>query len=63
MNWEQIIRNSESVNELICTGYSPGGSVPNNVLCAVRLNVNEELTAHDRSYSQVQSLQKHLRWI
>jgi len=60
MNCEQNIRNSESVNELICTGYSPDGSVPNNALCAVRLNVDGELAAHDRSYSQPKSLQKRL---
>lgn len=60
MNCEQIIRNSESVNELICTGYSLGASVPDNSDVCAALNVRGGFAAHDGSYSQLEDPQKRL---
>ena len=60
MNCEQIIRNSESVNELICTGYSPHTGVWAAALRACDSNVHVGPRQRDQSYSQRKTLHKRL---
>jgi hypothetical protein len=60
MNCEQINRNFESVNQLICTGYSPGASVLATASRAIRINVHADSAARTRNYSQLKTHQKLL---